>query len=211
MILNGEQVSLQALALMQGHLAERSAVCAKVIDREGRVVGINRRGLEMLGIETEEICGKVWTGFWQGEEAAKAQEAVAAAFDGRSTGFTAAFYGTGRRTVWEIELLPLERAEDGVRSVLALSVDITARADAAQAIDEPGLLGALNETLHAMANIATVSQSSSRLLPRAKDERIISEIASELSQAARRAQEAIADLRGALTGGKGTKGARSGQ
>ncbi|MBY6004989.1 PAS domain-containing protein [Salipiger bermudensis] len=208
MILNGEQVSLRALALMQGHLAERAAVCAKVIDREGKVVGINRRGLEMLGVESDDVCGKVWTGFWKGGEAIKAEEAVSDAFAGRSSAFTGEYFGTGQRTIWEIEVFPLERDEDGVRTILALSIDVTGRYAPEATIDEAGLLGSLNETLHAMANIATVSQSSSRMLPRAKDDRIITEIASELAQAARRAQDAISELRNALTGGKGAKSGR---
>ena len=75
MILSAEQVSLQALALMQGHLAERSAVCAKVIDRDGKVVGVNRRGLEMLSVESGDICGKVWVDFWEGRDFDTEQDA----------------------------------------------------------------------------------------------------------------------------------------
>ena len=202
MILSAEQVSLQALALMQGHLAERSAVCAKVIDRDGKVVGINRRGLEMLSVESGDICGKVWVDFWEGREAVKAQDALVAAFDGRPSAFTGDFFGSGARTVWEIEILPLERGEDGVRSVLALSVDVTERAEQERESDQTGLLESLNETLHAMANIATVSQSSSRMLPRAKDDKLIADIAAELAQAARKAQDAMSELRAALTGAR---------
>jgi len=197
MMIGGDQMSFQALTLMQGHLAERSAFCAKVIDRDGKVVGINRRGLDMLGIESEEVCGKVWLDFWQGDAAIKAQDALAAAFAGRPSVFSADVCSVGTHTVWEIEILPLELENDEVRSVLALSVDLSRRAEQARS----GLLESLNETLHAMANIATVSQASARMLPRATDEQIISEIASELSQAARRAQDAISELRGALSGG----------
>ncbi|WP_425073884.1 PAS domain-containing protein [Sagittula sp. S175] len=194
-IVASEQANASTISAMVGYLEQRSAVCAKVLNRNGEVVAINRRGLELLKVDVQDICGKMWTAFWNGETQSAAEASVREAFDGRPSRFVGDFHGTGERTVWEVETFPLERDDEGVKTILVISVNITAAAGADEHTQNIEVMRALSDTLHAISNLSSISTSSARLLSRNQDDPMVQDVAKGLDDAARRAGDAVKMLR----------------
>lgn len=188
-----DQTTVDALVR---YIEHRSAVCAKVLNRDGDIVAVNRRGLELLKADIKDVCNKLWASFWEGDARTAAEDVVAKAFNGEAGQFVGEFYGTGERTVWEVEAFPLERDATGaVKTVLIISVNITAAERAAGPDLSVQALSALSETLHAISNLSNVSSSSARLLSRGQDDPQVQQIASGLEEAAQRATAAVEELR----------------
>ncbi|SPF78174.1 PAS domain-containing protein [Pseudoprimorskyibacter insulae] len=201
LILNKDSVSAQSISTMLGYVAQRSNVCAKVLNTDGEVVAINGRGLELLGVDRTDVCGQMWVAFWNGDARTLAENAVAKAFSGTPAHFSAEFSGTATPTTWEVEIFPLEWVAGEVASVLVVSANITALTAMDDGQDKAlnlDVLKGLSEALHAMSNIASVSASSARLLRRKSDDPVVAEIAASLDHAAVKAQAAITDLKQAL-------------
>ncbi|CUH75591.1 PAS domain-containing protein [Tropicibacter naphthalenivorans] len=195
LIFHQEQLNAQAVSSMLGYLAQRSNVCAKVIGRDREIVAVNRRGLQLLQTEADDICGAVWTTFWQGDARAAAETALEQAFGGKPASFVGHFDLKGQDTVWEVDILPLEWAMGEVVSVIAISNNITAT----QAKDvEAETLRTFSEALHAMANVVSVSSSSARLLRKRGGDALTESLADGLAEAATRAQAQLEELRAAL-------------
>ncbi|WP_158515908.1 PAS domain-containing protein [Pararhodobacter sp. CCB-MM2] len=198
MILAQETLGASALSTVVGYLAQRTNVCAKVIDREGRVVAVNRRGLELLEAEADDVCGEVWAQFWTGDEQATAAGAVECAFAGKPNEFVGTFRSNGRLSAWEVECLPLEWEKGAVSKVLVLSSRMAEPIEATEAAlathPQAELLAKLSETLHAMTNVSTVSTSGANLLRRGVDGDRAKILADALEDAGRRASAAIQEL-----------------
>ncbi len=194
-VYSNEEITAQSISVMLGYLAQRTDLCAKVLNRDGEIIAINRRGLELLRLDESEICGQIWTELWTGEESAKARAAVEQAFEGTPAGFCGVFRGGDRESIWDIEVFPLEWHEGKVSTVLALSADVT-HAGAVESRSSDELLKRFGDALHAMSNISAVSASSARILRRrAEDDPLMEEIAKGLEEAARKAEAAVSALK----------------
>ncbi|WP_172327560.1 PAS domain-containing protein [Mangrovicoccus sp. HB161399] len=192
-----EELTAQSISVMLGYLAQRTDLCAKVLNREGQILAINRRGLDQLKLEESEICGRIWAEFWTGAEEAKARAAVEQAFEGTPAGFCGVFRGTGGETIWDVEIFPLEWAGGRVSTVLALSADVTnaGAADGGAETSEE-LLKRFGDALHAMSNVSAVSASSARILRRRGDgDPVMEELAKGLEEAAEKAAAAVSALK----------------
>lgn len=174
------------LAALIDTLAAHAGVCAKLIDRGGEVVAVNARGAAMLGKSAGDICGRAWSGLWDPTTEKAAEDAVDAAFEGAPAQFTGRLAGDDQLRV--VRALPLTGDGSGVKTVLTLT------ADGPAARTDPVTL-ALPAALHAFANLANVSASSSRLLGRGLDPEMTRQLAQDLGTAAQKATEALEELR----------------
>ena len=64
LILSDSEMGAGIASKLLGQLAERASVCAMVIDRTGRVVAINRGGLERLSATRDEVISQPWSTLW---------------------------------------------------------------------------------------------------------------------------------------------------
>lgn len=199
LFLNNQSINANEISAMVGYIAQKSNLCAKVINQDGEVIAVNRRGLELLESDWTDICMQMWTGFWDGQAKDEAERAVATALSGRHYGFTAEFSGTAKPTLWEVEAFPLEWKNGEVKSILVISANITATREGLPDLDSRSeMIAALSEILHAAANVATLSSASARLLKRRSDDPVIAEIAENLTEAANAAQLKIERMKAAL-------------
>lgn len=198
-----DAIGAEALSTVVGLLMQRSDVCAKVIDRDGQVTAINRRGLDLLDTTREDVCGQLWVEFWEGEDHAAAKAAVEVGFAGKACEFVGTFRTDGVRSAWEIEILPLEWRDGVVQSLLVLSTRFGAPLDGAPlAAPHPGVLAQrqLTEAFRVLAAVADLSTSGAEQLRHGPLEGDGAEhLARALEEAGRRASQAIEDL-GALLG-----------
>ncbi|MCB1389632.1 MAG: PAS domain-containing protein [Rhodobacteraceae bacterium] len=195
-----DDIGAPALTAVAGYLAQRSNLCAKVIDRDGQVMAINRRGLELLETESADVCGQVWTEFWEGEDRAAAAAAVDIGFGGKPCEFVGTFRTAGTRSAWEVEILPLEWQDGAVKTLLVLSTRI-GPALAGGPLDTPhpdvAALRSMSESLRALAETAALASRAAaqlRAVPATPD---LAALAGQLEGAGRRAGQAVEDL-GAL-------------
>lgn len=195
-----QDVEASSLATVIDYVAQKSNLCVKVLDRDGRCVAVNRRGLELLQAQADDVCGRIWADFWDGDTAPRARAAVSAAFAGQNDRFTARYHGLPTETLWEIETCPLDNDADGVRSVLVISTDITTKLTrtAAQIEDRREITDRLGEVLHTFSNVASAAASSTRLLRRTEDPELVLMVAAHLEEAAHRAEDALTAMRTAL-------------
>lgn len=198
LILNTNSVSAHAISTMLGHVAQRSNVCAKVIDAQGEIIAVNRRGLELLNADQTDVCGAVWTCFWDGDEKDRAEAVLSKAFTGKPAKFTGEFFGTGERTVWDVEAFPLDWREDQVVSVLVVSRQLPVIDDFLAPEKDDDMQERLSDVLHTLCNIANVNASCARMLNRAPNPDRLAQIASALETNAGKANEALAALQKAL-------------
>lgn len=119
-------IGAPALSTLAGYLAQRSNVCAKVIDRAGHVSAINKRGQEILETTAGDDCAEVWAAFWHGENREAAITAADCAFAGKPCEFVGTFRSGGTADPWEVEFLPLEWQDGVVSRVLVLSARLGA-------------------------------------------------------------------------------------
>ncbi|MFC4425175.1 sensor histidine kinase [Deinococcus navajonensis] len=112
-----------------------SGDCIKIVDAEGRLKSMNRRGQEAMQVEDLSAClGANWRRLWPGD----AQEAMQAAFDLARSGQPAHFRGfcptmKGEDRWWEVTIAPLETSNG---DLIVLSRDITAQVQAQQHLAE---------------------------------------------------------------------------
>lgn len=196
MIIDGGKVSASAISSMIGYVARRANVCAKVIDRKGKISAVNGRGLELLQSTSEALCGKVWIDFWSGLHKETAENAVNSALNGRPSSFIGEFEQAEGTSLWEVEVIPLEWTNDEVSSVLVVSCRLSdPEPDLDDESDVRRILSQLGEALHSMSNLANISSSSARLLRRSADTEMVTEIAAALEEAAQKASAATAALK----------------
>jgi PAS domain S-box-containing protein len=111
-------------------LFENSFDCIKVLDLDGRLVSINRRGCVLLEIDDpQDFIGRSWIDLW-GMDSGVAREAVRRAAAGEQTrfeGFGATVKGTPRW--WETAISPVAGADGRPEKLLAVSRDVTERVE----------------------------------------------------------------------------------
>lgn len=189
-----------ALTTVMGYLAQRTTVCATVLSRDGEVLAVHGRGLELLNTDAKAICGQVWTEFWQGAEREKAAAALANALDGKPASFTGTFsQERGGESTWDVEIVPLDREDGHVTRVLALSSFISGTThDGARADRDFGdrkMVGSLDELFHTLSNLTAVSTSAANILRRGVDQERADALAEALSEAGFQAAQALESLR----------------
>jgi PAS domain S-box-containing protein len=111
-------------------LFENSFDCIKVLDLDGRLVSINRRGCLLLEIDDPQaFIGRSWIDLW-GIDSGVAREAVRRAAAGEQTrfeGFGVTAKGTPRW--WETAISPVAGADGRPEKLLAVSRDVTERVE----------------------------------------------------------------------------------
>lgn len=189
-----DTISAPALSTLAGYLAQRSNVCAKVVDRKGQVSGLPRRGLEWLDGAPEEAGAAVWQAFWDGEQKEAASAAVGCAFAGKPCEFVGTFGPDGALGVWEIEILPLEWDADAVSQVLVLWARLPGQR-AETGTDSETLRG-VDSAFRALSGALGVTRNGAGALRKAGglDAESARELAETLESASRSAAQAIEDL-----------------
>ncbi|WP_353474588.1 PAS domain-containing protein [Salipiger sp. H15] len=205
MILAETNLEATALSTVLGYLAQRTTVCAKVLDRDGKVLAINRRGLELLNRDAEAICGQIWPSFWDGAERLNAEAALASAFDGKPASFVGKLvHARCGESLWDVEIVPLDWAEGKVARVLALSSLMSGIAPdgepARHALEDRQMLGSLSELFHTLSNLTAVSTSAANILRRGVDQDRADALADALTEAGERAAQAVESLRRQIDG-----------
>ncbi|WP_226625512.1 PAS domain-containing protein [Alloyangia pacifica] len=200
MILATTDLEATALSTVMGYLAQRTTVCAKVLDQDGKVVAVNKRGLELLDTDADAICGQVWTSFWEGEECAKAEAAIATALAGKPASFVGTFvHEHAGPSVWEVEIVPLDWKDGKVDRVLALSSFMSGMAPSGRRtredFEDRQMLGSLSELFHTLNNLTAVSTSAANILRRGVDQDRAEALAEALTEAGERAAQAVESLR----------------
>jgi len=114
-------------------LLDANRECLKLLDSDGRMVRISEYGAKLMeAARPEDLQGADWLGFWSGDEASAAREALQGALSGSRTAFTGACpTTTGVPKVWQSRLIPIDDCEGGVRGVLCASLDVTKEAELA--------------------------------------------------------------------------------
>src|SRR5215218_4025619 len=111
--------------------------CMKILDLDGRLVYINRAGLEQLGVDdARELLHRPLVDLWQEKEREPLGDAIARA----RSGAIGRFQGPCRTPAgimkwWDIVLTPIVDANGAIVQILAVSRDVSApwRAEAFQA------------------------------------------------------------------------------
>ncbi|WP_198320871.1 PAS domain-containing hybrid sensor histidine kinase/response regulator [Azohydromonas aeria] len=115
-------------------LLESSPDCAKLLDRDGRLLCVNASGCTALELDdAAALQGRAWCGLWPAPFQETVQCAVRQALGGGATRFTApcpTLRGTPRW--WDVSVWPVPDGQGGVAAVVALSRDVTALQEARQ-------------------------------------------------------------------------------
>jgi PAS domain S-box-containing protein len=108
-------------------LLEGSPDCIMVLDREGRLQYVNRRGLELMELgEFDRIDGALWWSLWPPAQHEKLREAVESATAGASQRVAAdRISSSGAPTAWDVTVSPLRFDSETVEGVICVSRDIT--------------------------------------------------------------------------------------
>lgn len=108
-------------------MLESSPDCVKALDLEGNLLSVNAKGLEMLEVEDfEEIRGKSWLLFLQGEFYNDALNAIEKARNGETGHFIGhSTTKNGQLAWWDALVAPIYGTGGKVERLVAVSRDIT--------------------------------------------------------------------------------------
>jgi PAS domain S-box-containing protein len=127
-------------------LFDSSPDCIKLLDREGRVLAMNRNGRCAMEIDaTLKVEGLPWTALWPAALHAEVEGAVATALQG-GTGTFVACYPNAEQILkwWDVVVTPIRGADGQVAQLLAISRDVSAAHQAERALQ------AANERINAI-------------------------------------------------------------
>lgn len=109
--------------------------CIKIVDAQGRLQSMNRRGQQAMQVDDLSSClGADWLSFWGGEGRGamlRAFEAARAGQPAHFTGFCPTMKGEGRW--WDVTIAPLDTPAG---DLLVISRDITAQYEAQRRLAE---------------------------------------------------------------------------
>ncbi|PRY92635.1 PAS domain S-box-containing protein [Hasllibacter halocynthiae] len=119
-------------------LLQATPDCIKVIEADGTISFMNQNGLDAMGIgDVAEMRGVPWSSFWPEASRETVDAAVGAARQGQRARFEGPCQAAGgalRR--WEVSVSPIAEADGRVVRVLAVSRDVTERAEHLLRIEE---------------------------------------------------------------------------
>ncbi|WP_395752669.1 PAS domain-containing protein [Prosthecobacter sp.] len=149
------EAALRSSENFNRNIVEGSRDCIKVLDLEGNLISMSKRGQEMLGIEEiQPFIGKSWVEIWEGAAGEAAREAVqtaAAGGNGRMVGRAHTLRG---ETKWfDTAISPIPEANGAVLRLLASSRDITERQ---QAEMDAQLLAEVSHDLSALSSVEEI-------------------------------------------------------
>jgi len=119
-------------------ILENSPDCYKILDTEGRLLYMNRRGQEMIGIDDFSAYHlRGWPDFFEGEYRERAVAAVRKAKAGEIVQMEASSKdATGTERWWHIIISPVSQNGNEPTTLIAVSRDITGDKLRAQALEE---------------------------------------------------------------------------
>lgn len=109
-------------------LLDISLDCVKIIDRDGRLVMINRQVLHLMEFDDSTCpCGRYWENLWPEESRSLIRSALQAALAGETRRFSAQCpTAKGTMKSWDVRLAPVFNNYGVIDQVLAISRDVTA-------------------------------------------------------------------------------------
>jgi PAS domain S-box-containing protein len=119
-------------------IVESTHDCVKVLDLDGRLRYLAKKGQELLGIcDVESVIGQPWLDFWEEPWRAMAAGAIASARAGRRGTFQG-FCRTadGRSKWWDVVITPIDGANGPAGALLVISRDITTQQEARDALHD---------------------------------------------------------------------------
>jgi PAS domain S-box-containing protein len=142
-------------------LARASRDCVKLVDLDGRVLGMNSAAQRLLEIdEPGQLVGKPWDSLWGEPERALVRDSVERGKAGLPTSF-AGFCPTakGEPRWWEVEVAPVPDESGVVRRLLVVSRDVTSSRER-----EEEMQGALKRQRQALLTLSADFEVNSRKL-----------------------------------------------
>lgn len=183
-----------SLAVVLEHMARKSNTCIKVLDREGQILAVNQHGIDLLQAERDDLCGKLWSEFWDNPTSIRARQAISTALMGGTDQFVAHCATLPDTPLWDVEIFPLETDADGVKTILVVSVS-QPEVTAAPVTLATSIADNLKDVVHSVSNIAAATASGSRLLRGSDDPSRVTMIADHLEDTVARAEETLETLR----------------
>ncbi len=118
-------------------LVHHAPVSIHEIDREGRVISMNRAGLKMLEAEdASSICGLAYLDFVSSGDRERIRELLDRAFEGVSSQFEFSGNDVGERSFFSSNFIPIKGPDNQVVCVMGVSQDITARRSTDEALEQ---------------------------------------------------------------------------
>ncbi|MBW4690972.1 MAG: response regulator [Lyngbya sp. HA4199-MV5] len=121
------EAALRESEALRQRILESSKDCIKVLSLDGRLLYVNKGGLQLLEVEDpSSLLHTEWLSFWQGEEKETAKGAIAAAKAGgvgKFQGYSPTVKGTPKW--WDVLVTPVEDASGQVAQLLVVSRDMT--------------------------------------------------------------------------------------
>ena len=150
-------------------LVRASRDCVKLIDLEGRVLGLNPAGERLLQLDDPAVLiGKDWASTWPEPEGERVRDAVRRAVAGETVTFEG-FCPTakGEARWWQVTVTPVADEGGAVRLILGSSRDVTAERDREREVKE-----ALARQRQAILSLSADFETSARKL-RAAEARVV--------------------------------------
>lgn len=133
--ITGRKQTEAALSLSESHfrlLYENSPYCIHEIDREGRVMLMNRAGLNMMGVKDESaICGMPYLTAVGNEDRERIGRQLQLAFQGQASEFE---FKASNGLVFQSSFVPIRDAQGAVARLMGLTQDITERKRSEEAL-----------------------------------------------------------------------------
>ncbi|MEA3276061.1 MAG: GAF domain-containing protein [Pseudomonadota bacterium] len=107
-------------------LFEHAPLCIHEIDADGRLLSMNRAGLDLLGVRYEEdIRGLAYLDFVSPAHKDRVRRLMADAFEGQASEFEFAAAGTAKPRHFTSCFIPCRNAYDAVERLIGISADIS--------------------------------------------------------------------------------------
>lgn len=165
-------------------------LCGIVLDRSHSMIEALDRRIEP---STPESRAEFLQRLIEGMDPAKLEPALSGAFAGTAGRQTISYTYAGAEHLWDVRVVPLSVAGGVVQTVLVAGSEIAPDAVPGEAPDTQ--TQRLRDLVHGYANLATLSQSSARILTRGTVAPMTRQIADALEAAAAEAEELISGWR----------------
>ncbi len=119
--------ALRESEIFNRSIVESSRDCIKVLSLDGRLLSINRKGRELLGVtDTSQILHRQWVDFWPEKDRPACLRALQDAREGGVGSFEGAFTTPAGQSLWiHVVVTPIVGGTGAVKQLLAVSRDMT--------------------------------------------------------------------------------------